>query len=158
MMIHRMKRSLYRSLARLRMFMWVNPTILGFQNPKTRSFVIRGLRLIALAPKGSSLVDERLDPSCSKPRKHSIQQQLLHEFTPKSTITTLNKLLLAPKDRPQLQKVFIYPNTPDFKLKSSFSLTLKLTLFLFYFPHLKLFFFLFLSSLFFLLFFPLIFF
>ena len=79
--------------------LWVDRVVFNFWDPKTRSFVIRG----------SSLVDEGLDPSCSKPRKCSIQQQLLYEFTLKSAITAQNKLLLALKDRLQLHKVFIYP-------------------------------------------------
>ena len=128
MMIHRRKRSLYRALVGLRMFLWVNSAILSFWDPKTRSFVINRSSLVASAPRGLSLVDEGLDPSCSKLKKCSVQQQLLHEFTFKSTITTPNKLLLAPKDCPQLQKVFIYPKILNFKLKSSLSLTLKLSL------------------------------
>ena len=91
-MIHKRKRSLYRALVGLRMFLWVNPVVLGFWDLKTQSFVIRG----------SSLVDEGLDPLCSKPKKYSVQQQLLHEFTLKSTITTPNKLLFAPTDCRQL--------------------------------------------------------
>ena len=138
--------------------MWVNPVVLGFWDPKTRSLVIRGSSFVALALRGSSLVNEGLDPSCSKPKRCSVQQQLFHEFTPKFIITVPIKLLLAPKDHPQLQKVFIYLKTLDFKLKSSFSLTFKLTLFLFHFPHLNLSFFLRISSFFFLFFFPLIFF
>ena len=112
MMIHRRKIFVYRALVGLRMFLGVNSTVLGFQDSKTQSFVIRGSSLVASAPMGSSLIDERLKPLCSKPKKYSVQQQLFHEFTPKSTITAPNMLLLALDDCPQLQKVFIYPKTP----------------------------------------------
>ena len=149
MMIHRRKIFVYRALVGLRMFLGVNSTVLGFQDPKTQSFVIRGSSLVASAPMGSSLVDERLEPLCSKPKKYSVQQQLQTSYFQLQKITLTSQKCLSTQN---------HLKTSDFKLKSSFSLTLKLTLFLFHFSHLKLSFFLRISSLFFLLFFPLIFF
>ena len=44
------------------MFLWVNPTVLSFWDPKTRSLVLRGSSLVASVPRGSIFVDEGLDP------------------------------------------------------------------------------------------------
>ena len=43
-------------------FLQVNPMISSFWDPKTRSLFLRRSSLVASVPKGSILVDERLDP------------------------------------------------------------------------------------------------
>ena len=75
MMIHRRKRSLYRALVGLRMFLWVNPIVLGFWDLKTRSFSSKGIEGIEFCwwrTRPFVLQTQKMKhPAVAPPRVHS---------------------------------------------------------------------------------------
>ena len=86
-----------------------------FQLLDTKDLIFEewGSSLYASIPRGSSLIDERLNPLHSKPGKCSDWQQFLCELNSKIIMLASNKLLSTPKDCLELPRVFFYLETPQ---------------------------------------------